>query len=451
MRSVATGANQRCARLMKMDYFQKEIETMSADQKFVLQSERLVKMVKYVYENQKPYRAKMDAIKLRPSDIKSIKDIWKLPYTLKSDLREAYPFGMMARPRRDLVRLHASSATTGKLTVAGYTMRDIDVWAECAARSLVMAGADEESIVHVSYGYGLFTGGLGMHYGGEKLGAVVVPASAGNTQKQIQLLTDFGADIICCTPSYIIYLTEEIERQGLKPGVDIKLKGGCFGAETWTEEMRADIERRLGICACDIYGLSEIAGPGVACDCRYKTGMHFQDDHFYPEIVDVDTLEPLGCGKSGELVITTLTKEGMPLIRYRTRDIASLNDDPCPCGRTTIKLNKITGRSDDMLIIRGVNVFPSQIESVLLKNASVSPHYHINVDRVHNLDTMEIVVELSPEITPDRVSDIENIRQKLSADMASALSVSAKITLVSPGTVERSEGKSKRITDRRKI
>lgn len=434
-----------------MQYFQREIETMSKAEKRALQSERLVNIVKYAYENQTPYRAKMDAIKLKPSDIKSIDDIYKLPFTVKQDLRDNYPFGMMARPKRDLVRLHASSATTGKLTVAGYTQKDIDVWAECAARCLVMAGADKNSVVHVSYGYGLFTGGLGMHYAGEKLGAVVVPASAGNTQKQIQLLVDFEADIICCTPSYIIYLAEEIEKMGLKIGKDIKLKGGVFGAEAWSEGMREDIEKRLNIRACDIYGLSEIAGPGVACDCQFKTGMHFQDDHYYPEIVDVDTLEPLGYDKSGELVITTLTKEGMPLIRYRTRDIASLNDDPCPCGRTSVKLNKITGRSDDMLIIRGVNVFPSQIESVLLKNENIQPHYHINVDRVNNLDTMEIVVELSPHIALDEVAHVEEIRKQLSADMASALSVSAKITLVSPGTITRSEGKAKRITDNRKL
>ena len=434
-----------------MQYFQPEIETMNKPEKRELQSRRLVEIVKYAYENQAPYRAKMDAIGLKPSDIKSIDDIYKLPFTVKQDLRDAYPFGMMARPKKDLVRLHASSATTGKLTVAGYTQKDIDVWGECAARSLVMAGADEDSVVHVAYGYGLFTGGLGMHYGGEKLGAVVVPASAGNTQKQIQLLSDFGADIICCTPSYIIYLAEEIERMGLKIGEDIKLKGGVFGAEAWSEGMREDIERRLGLRACDIYGLSEIAGPGVACDCQYKTGMHFQDDHFYPEIVDVDTLQPLPYGESGELVITTLTKEGMPLIRYRTRDIASLNDDSCPCGRTSVKLNKITGRSDDMLIIRGVNVFPSQIESVLLKNSDIQPHYHINVDRVNNLDTMEIVVELSPSVQLDEVAHVEEIRKKLTADMASALSVGAKITLVSPGTVARSEGKAKRITDKRKL
>ncbi len=434
-----------------MQYFQPEIEKMSKEQKRALQSERLVKIVKYAYENQAPYRAKMDAMGVKPEDIKSIDDISKLPFTVKQDLRDAYPFGMMARARKDLVRLHASSATTGKLTVAGYTKHDIDVWGECAARSLVMAGASPESVVHVAYGYGLFTGGLGMHYGGEKLGATVVPASAGNTQKQIQLLADFEADIICCTPSYIIYLAEEMDKLGLKAGKDIKLKGGVFGAEAWSEGMREDIEKRLGIRACDIYGLSEIAGPGVACDCEFKTGMHFQDDHFYPEIVDVNTLEPLPYGESGELVITTLTKEGMPLIRYRTRDIASLNDEPCPCGRTSVKLNKITGRSDDMLIIRGVNVFPSQIESVLLKNDAITPNYHIVVDRVNNLDTMEIIVELSPSVSLDEVQHVEEIRRKLSAEMTSALSVSAKITLVSPGTVARSEGKAKRITDKRKI
>lgn len=434
-----------------MQYFQKEIETMSKADKKALQSERLRNIVRYAYENQKPYRAKMDAIGLKPEDIQSIDDIYKLPFTVKQDLRDSYPFGMMARPKKDLVRLHASSATTGKLTVAGYTQGDIDVWGDCAARSLVMAGGSPESVVHVAYGYGLFTGGLGMHYGAEKLGAIVVPASAGNTQKQIQLLADFEADIICCTPSYIIYLAEEIEKLGLKIGKDIKLKGGVFGAEAWSEGMREDIEKRLNIRACDIYGLSEIAGPGVACDCEFKTGMHFQDDHFYPEIVDVDTLEPLPIGESGELVITTLTKEGMPLIRYRTRDIASLNDDPCPCGRTSVKLNKITGRSDDMLIIRGVNVFPSQIESVLLKNNNIEPHYHINVDRVNNLDVMEIVVELSPNVALDEVAHVEDIRKKLSADMTSALSVSAKITLVSPGTITRSEGKAKRITDNRKL
>ncbi|MBP5648785.1 MAG: phenylacetate--CoA ligase [Clostridia bacterium] len=432
-------------------YFNKEIETMSRSEKEVLQSERLVKMVKYVYDRVKPYREKMDAIKLKPSDIKSIKDIYKLPYTLKHDLRENYPFGMMAVPRKDLVRLHASSATTGKLTVAGYTQKDIDVWAECGARSLVMAGASENSVVHIAYGYGLFTGGLGIHYAAEKLGAVAVPVSSGNTARQIQLLKDFEADIICCTPSYAIYLAEQMQLMGIEIGKDIKLTGGLFGAEAWTDGMRKEIEQRLGLKARDIYGLSEIAGPGVACDCEFETGLHFQDDHYFPEIVDKDTLEPIGYDAEGELVITTLTKEGMPLIRYRTRDIASLSNAPCPCGRTSVKLNRVTGRSDDMLIIRGVNVFPSQVESTLLEFEGVEPHYHINVDRINNLDTMEIVVELSPSVKIDEVKTIEIMRKELAAKIASSISVSAKITLVSPGSIERSEHKAKRVTDLRKL
>ncbi len=436
---------------MPTKYFNKEIETMSRPEKEALQSERLVKIVKYVYDNVKPYREKMDAIKLKPSDIKGIGDIYKLPYTVKKDLRDNYPFGMMAVKKKDLVRLHASSATTGKLTVAGYTQKDLDVWAECGARSLVMAGASEESIVHIAYGYGLFTGGLGMHYAAEKLGAVSVPVSSGNTARQIQLLQDFGADILCCTPSYAIYLAEQMQLQGIEIGKDIKLKGGLFGAEAWTEEMRNEIESRLHIKARDIYGLSEIAGPGVACDCEFKTGLHFQDDHFYPEIIDPDTLEPLGYDTEGEVVITTLTKEGMPLIRYRTRDIASLSLSPCPCGRTSVKLNKVTGRSDDMLIIRGVNVFPSQIESTLLGFEGVEPHYHINVDRVNNLDTIEIVVEISPSVSIDEVKTLESMKRRLADKIASAISVSAKITLVAPGSVERSEHKAKRVTDFRKL
>ena len=433
-----------------MKYFQPEIETMPFDQKQALQSERLVKMVRYVYDNVKPYREKMDKIKLKPSDIKGIKDLYKMPFTVKQDLRDNYPFGMMATPKSKLVRLHASSATTGKLTVAGYTAKDIDVWAECAARSLVMAGASPDSVVHIAYGYGLFTGGLGMHYGEEKLGAIAVPVSSGNTARQLQLMSDFEADILCCTPSYAIYLAEEIKKAGLVLGKDIKLKGGVFGAEAWTEEMRREIETNLGIKARDIYGLSEICGPGVACDCEFNTGMHFQDDHYYPEIVDKDSLEPLGYDSEGELVITTLTKEGMPLIRYRTRDIAKLNIDACPCGRTNVKLNKVTGRSDDMLIIRGVNVFPSQIESVLLSCDGVEPHYFITVDRVNNLDTMEIKVELSRNKAYDNIGAVEELQKKLTATMASAISVNAHIVLVSPNSLGRSEGKAKRVLDLRK-
>ena len=434
-----------------MQFFQKELETMSPDQKKVLQSERLRKMVKYVYENQKPYRAKMDAIKLKPEDIKSIDDIYKLPYTVKQDLRDAYPFGMMARPRKDLVRLHASSATTGKLTVAGYTMHDIDVWAECAARSLVMAGADEDSIVHIAYGYGLFTGGLGMHYGAEKMGACVTPASAGNTQKQIQLICDFGADIICCTPSYIIYLAEEIEKMGLKIGTDIKLKGGVFGAEAWSEGMREDIERRLGLRACDIYGLSEIAGPGVACDCKYYTGLHICDDHFYPEIIDPKTLQPVADGEVGELVFTTLTKEGIPLIRYRTKDLTSITHEVCECGRTSPRISRFRGRSDDMLIIRGVNVFPSQVEAALIDVEEVTPHYMMIVDRIDNHDTLEIQVEIDVKYYTDEIKGIEKLTKKISGVIQQALGISAKIKLMGPNTLKRSEGKAVHVIDNRKL
>ena len=431
-------------------YFNKEIECMSRSEKEVLQSERLKTVVKRVYEHVPLYRAKMDAIKLKPSDIKSIKDIYKLPYTVKQDLRDSYPFGMFAAPKKDIIRLHASSATTGKLTVVGYTKNDIDMWAECAARSLAMAGATNESTVHVSYGYGLFTGGLGMHYGAEKLGATVVPVSAGNTKKQLMLMKDFQPDIICCTPSYAIYLAEELEKEGLTVN-DLNLKAGIFGAEAWTEEMRSAIQDKLNLKAIDIYGLSELCGPGVSCECQEQNGMHVQDDYFFPEIIDKDTLEPLDYGEEGELVFTTLTKEGIPLIRYRTRDLCSLNNELCACGRTSIKMNKVFARSDDMLIIRGVNVFPSQIESVLLSHPLVSPHYHITVDRVNNLDTLEIQVEMSDELFSDEVKVIENFKNKLAQDMASAISVSAKITLVSPHSIERSEGKAKRITDKRII
>ena len=432
-----------------MAYFQKDIECMTSSEKEALQSERLVQTVKNVYDNVKFYREKMDAAGIKPSDIKSIKDLSKLPFTVKQDLRDNYPFGTMAVPRKALVRLHASSATTGKLTVAGYTAKDIDVWAECVARSIVMSGGSAESCVHIAYGYGLFTGGLGLHYGAEKLGAIAVPVSSGNTKRQLQLLKDFEADIICCTPSYAIYLAEEIEKEGYKLS-DFSMKSGIFGAEAWTDEMRAEVEKKLSITAYDVYGLSEICGPGVACDCEAHSGMHFQDDHFYPEIVDVDTLQPITDGGRGELVITTLTKEGMPLLRYRTRDIASLTYGKCSCGRTNVRLNKIVGRSDDMLIIRGVNVFPSQIESILLGFEGVEAHYHIYVDRVNNLDTLEIHVELSESAFTDEVQSIENLRARLNAEMTAGISVSAKIVLVSPHTIQRSEGKAKRITDLRK-
>lgn len=433
-----------------MQYFNERIETMSLEEKRELQGKDLREIVERVYHTVRPYREKMEAVKLKPSDIKGIDDIVKLPFTTKHDLRENYPFGMFSAPKSEIIRLHASSGTTGKLTVVGYTKKDIDVWAECCARSLVGAGGSKNSTVQVSYGYGLFTGGLGMHYGGEMLGATVVPTSSGNTQRQIQLMMDFKADILCCTPSYAIYLAEEIEKMGLKPD-EIPLKIGLFGAEPWSREMRLEIERKLGITAVDIYGLSEISGPGVACECSMQTGAHIQDDFFYPEIVSEETLEPVAHGKVGELVFTTLKKEGIPLLRYRTRDITALDYDVCPCGRTSPRIKRVTGRSDDMMIIRGVNVFPSQIESVLMTEQAIAPHYHINIDRINNLDTMEIELELSDSAAFDRIDEVERVKRKLGAEIASAIGISAKITLLSSGSIVRSEGKACRVTDRRKI
>ena len=431
-------------------YYNEKVERMSAEEKKALQSERLVKVVKRVYDNVPTYRAKMDAVGLKPEDIRSIDDITKLPFTTKSDLRNNYPFGMFASPLKDIVRLHASSGTTGKLTVAGCTQHDLDDWSEAVARGFVSCGVSRESIIHVAYGYGLFTGGLGAHDGGTLLGATVVPASAGNTNRQLTLIKDFGADTICCTPSYAVYLADEFKKAGI-PTSELKLKRGFFGAEPWSEEMRVKIEEGLGLKAYDIYGLSEISGPGVACECEYQAGPHVQDDFFYPEIIDPETLEPVEKGARGELVFTTLDKEGMPLIRYRTRDLCAIIYEPCKCGRTSVRLAKITGRSDDMLIIRGVNVFPSQIESVLIKDKRVSPHYHITIDRINNLDTMEIEVELDRSIAFDEVQEIETLQKKLSAEIASAIGVSAKIKLVSCGTVPRSEGKAVFVTDKRKI
>lgn len=433
-----------------MAYFNEKMECMSIEEKKLIQSERLRDVVKRVYENVRTYREKMEAVNLTPDDIKSIDDLYKLPFTTKQDLRNNYPFGMFSSPMRDIVRLHASSGTTGKLTVVGYTQKDIDDWTECCARAIAAAGGTKDSIVHIAYGYGLFTGGLGMHYGTEKLGAVAVPVSSGNTPRQIMLMKDFQAEILCCTPSYAIYLAEEIEKMGLSMD-EFNLKYGIFGAEPWTEEMRREIERRLKIKAFDIYGLSEICGPGVAAECEYKRGAHVQDDIYYPEIVSVDTLEPLPYGERGELVFTTLTKEGIPLIRYRTRDITALDNTPCPCGRTGVRIKRVTGRSDDMLIIRGVNVFPSQIESVLLKEQNIACQYHITVNRVNNLDIMDIDIELAEGTAFDEVKKVEELKKKLSADITSAIGISANIRLVSSGSIKRSEGKAVRVTDNRKF
>ncbi|MDR2267175.1 MAG: phenylacetate--CoA ligase [Christensenellaceae bacterium] len=432
-------------------YYDQKNECLDKVAKKKLQSERLIDVVNRVYEAVPPYRAKMDKANIKPSDIKSIDDIVKLPFTTKQDLRDNYPFGMLATNKEDIVRLHASSGTTGKLTVVGYTKSDIDIWSACCARGLVAAGANTSSTLHVAYGYGLFTGGLGLHYGGELLGLTVVPVSAGNTPRQLTLLVDFAADGICCTPSYAVYLADELIKAGYT-AKDLNLKWGIFGAEPWSEEMRKEIEEKLGIKAYDIYGLSEISGPGVASECEYQIGSHIWDDHFYPEVIDVDTLKPLPYGERGELVFTTLTKEGMPLIRYRTRDITALDDSPCPCGRTGLRLKRIKGRSDDMLIIRGVNVFPSQVESALIaSDERISSHYHITVDRVNNLDVMEIAIELKADAKFDEIKEIEELVSKVKSDISSAIGVSASVKLVSYGSVKRSEGKAQRVTDKRSL
>lgn len=431
-----------------MGYILSEMETLSRAELEALQSERLRKTVRLVYENVAVYRAKMEERNLRPEDIRSVKDLYKLPFTTKQDLRNNYPFGLFASPQRDIVRLHASSGTTGKLTVVGYTRNDLEVWTECMARSMAMAGIDSDSTVQVSYGYGLFTGGLGAHYGAERLGAAVVPTSSGNTLRQITLMKDFGVTHLCCTPSYALYMADEIHKMGMDMS-EFRLRGGLFGAEPWSEAMRGEIEKKLGITALDIYGLSEISGPGVAMECECKAGSHIQEDHFIPEIVDPETLEPLPYGKTGELVFTTITKTGQPLIRYRTRDITSLNAEPCKCGRTTVRMNKVFGRSDDMLIIRGVNVFPSQIETVLINAGGIEPHYQINVDRINNTDVMEIEVEMNEKIFSDEVKVIEKLKQKIESLLYSMLGVTATVKLVGPNTIPRSEGKAKRINDRR--
>lgn len=425
-------------------------ETMDRASLTKLQSERLLQVVERVYNNVEAYRKKMDAIGLKPSDINSIDDITKLPFTVKQDLRDNYPMGFFSAPRRDIVRIHASSGTTGKLTVVGYTKNDIDMWAEVCARSLVCAGASNDSLVHIAYGYGLFTGGLGMHYGSEKLGCATVPVSSGNTMRQIMLMQDFEADILCCTPSYAIYLADELEKNNIDVST-LKVKAGIFGAEPWTDEMRKEIESRLNLKAYNIYGLSEIVGPGVSMECEAQDGMHIFEDFFYPEIVDPNTLLPVEDGVDGELVFTTLTKEGIPLIRYRTRDITSLTHEQCKCGRTMVKMRRVHGRTDDMLIIRGVNVFPSQIETVIMNvGGGVQPHYHITVDRVDHLDIMEIQIEVTEQILSDEIKVIESLRRKLENDMQSMLGISAKISLVSPNTLPRSEGKAQRVTDKRK-
>ena len=426
-------------------------EAMPVPELRKLQGERLKNLVKRAYENVPFYRAKLDAQGVKPGDIRSIEDIAKLPFTLKPEFREQYPFGMFAVPHREIVRIHASSGTTGKPTVVGYTKNDIDNWAECAARSLGCGGATAADTVQIAYGYGLFTGGLGMHYGAERLGAAALPMSSGNTEKQIMLMKDFGVTVLCCTPSYALQIAEVAKQMG-EDLRKLPLKSGHFGAEPWTEAMRAHIEEAFPLKALDIYGLSEVAGPGVANECLEQNGLHVFEDHFYPEIINPETGEPLPDGAKGELVFTCLTKEGVPLIRYRTRDITRILDEgPCPCGRTSRKIARLMGRTDDMLIIRGINVFPSQVEDVLVRIEGVHPQYLIVVDRQGNLDTMEIKVEVTEKLFTDEVKGLEALRDKIHHQIKTMLNVSAKITLVEPKTIERSLGKAKRVQDLRKL
>ena len=425
-------------------------ECMDRQQLTELQGERLRDMVERIYFNVPFYRTRLQEMGIEPGDIRSIEDLKKLPFTTKQDLRDNYPFGLFAVPQHDVVRLHASSGTTGKSTVVGYTHNDILMWSEVVARSLTMAGVTRNDIIQVAYGYGLFTGGLGLHYGAEKVGASVIPISGGNTKKQLQLLEDFGSTAIACTPSYAAYLGEAIAEEKLDRS-KIKLKAGIFGAEPWTEEMRAQIQQLLGLKAYDIYGLSEVIGPGVSMECGFQHGMHVFEDHFIPEIIDPETCEVLPYGALGELVFTTVTKEAMPLLRYRTRDLTRLHVETCDCGRTLVRMEKCVGRSDDMLIIRGVNVFPSQVESVLLEMSETKPHYLLVVDRENNLDTLEIQVEVEEQFFSDEVKELEGLRKRISGNLTSLLGLHASVRLVEPGTIERSQGKAQRVVDKRMI
>ncbi|MBQ1816274.1 MAG: phenylacetate--CoA ligase [Bacteroidaceae bacterium] len=426
-------------------------ECMSRDEMSALQGRRLHKIVAYVYHNVPFYRNKLQEMDVTPDDINTIEDIRKLPFTTKQDLRDNYPFGLQAAPQSEIIRIHASSGTTGNPTIVGYTRKDIGVWSECMSRCLTAYGVTRDDTFSVAYGYGLFTGGLGAHYGVENLGASVVPTSTGNTEKHVRLIRDLGISGIACTPSYALYLAETMEKMGITKE-QIKLRVGAFGAEPWTESMREEIQKRLGLKGYNLYGLSEIMGPCVSYECSEQNGSHICEDHFYPEIIHPDTLEPLPYGQVGELVFTTLTKEGMPLLRYRTKDLCSLMDDTCPCGRTSVRMGRIMGRSDDMLIIRGINVFPSQVESVVLSMPEFAPRYLLIIDRINNLDTLQVQVEVRQEYFTqemDNLGAIERLEKKLADKLKSVLSISAKVQLKPPGTIERSQGKSKFVIDKR--
>lgn len=430
-------------------YFQKDMECASRENMRKLQDEKLVRQVRHVWDNVPYYRKKMEKKGLTPDDIKGIEDLSKLPLISKADLRESYPYGLLGMPLKDCVRIQSTSGTTGKRVVAFYTQHDIDLWEDCTARAIVAAGGTNEDVCQVSYGYGLFTGGPGLNGGSHKVGCLTIPTSSGNTDRQIMFIRDLNATILCCTPSYAAYLGERMKEMGMTPE-DIPLKAGIFGAEAWSEEMRQDIQKTLGIKAYDIYGLTELSGPGVAFECSEQHGMHINEDHFYPEIIDPETEEVLPLGAEGELVFTSLDKEAYPLLRYRTRDICSLTRETCSCGRTLIKMTKPKGRTDDMLIIRGVNVFPSQIETVLI-NHGYAANYQIVVGRVNNTDTLEVRVEMTPEMFTDNIAEIEGRQKELTDGLKSMLGLKAKVTLVAPKTIARSEGKAVRVIDNRKI
>ena len=430
-------------------YYQPEIETASREQIRAWQDERLVKQVKHVWDNVPYYRKKMEDAGVCPEDIKGVDDIRKLPFVTKADLREGYPYGLLAEDLKNCVRIQSTSGTTGKRVVAFYTQHDIDLWEDCCARAITAAGGTNEDVCQVSYGYGLFTGGPGLNGGSHKVGCLTIPTSSGNTERQIMFIRDLSATILCCTPSYAAYLGETMKEMGLSPE-EIPLKAGIFGAEAWSEEMRQDIQKTMGIKAYDIYGLTELSGPGVAFECSAQTGMHINEDHFIAEVIDPDTLEPVPDGTYGELVFTAITKEAFPLIRYRTRDIVKLSHEPCPCGRTHVKMSKPRGRSDDMLIIRGVNVFPSQIETVLL-NKGYPANYQIVVDRVNNTDTLDVQVEMTPEMFTDNMGEIAARQKDIVDGLKSMLGLKAKVSLVAPKSIVRSEGKAVRVIDKRKI
>ena len=434
---------------MENNYFQKEIETMPVEEMKKLQSEKLVKQVRHVYENVEYYRNLMIEKGVTPDDIKGIEDLHKLPFLSKADLRDAYPYGLLATPLSECVRIHSTSGTTGKRVVAFYTQKDIDLWEDCCARAIVAVGGSKEDVCQVAYGYGLFTGGFGLNGGSQKVGCLTLPMSSGNTERQVQFMTDLKATILCCTPSYAAYIGEYLVEQGYKPE-DIPLKAGIFGAEPWTEEMRRGIEKTLGIKAYDIYGLTESTGPGVAFECSEQTGMHINEDHFLAEIINPDTCEVLPEGEKGELVFTSLDKEAFPLLRYRTRDICVLSRKKCSCGRTLIKMAKPMGRSDDMLIIRGVNVFPSQIETVLLQEG-YQPNYQIIVDRVGNNDTFDVNVEMTADQFSDTVSGVTALEKQLANAMKTMLGINPAVHLVAPKSIVRSEGKAVRVVDKRKL